>query len=88
MITEVIDLPPSRVLEQGSRKKLFFGSFARAVAAVTRAHTDRRLDSKGVPRASNSAKTPKRRRPASRPLSQILRTTDGNFIDFIQRCFE
>ncbi|CAF0870531.1 unnamed protein product [Rotaria sp. Silwood1] len=68
MIMEVIDVPPNHVLEQGSRKKLFF-------------------DSKGVPR-SLSTKTLKKRRPASRPLGQILRTTDQNFIDFIRRCFE
>jgi len=68
MIMEVIDLPPSHVLEQGTRRKLFF-------------------DSKGVPRTV-STKTIKKRRPASRPLGQILRTTDNNFIDFIRRCFE
>ncbi|CAF3164871.1 unnamed protein product [Rotaria socialis] len=68
MIMEVIDLPPSHVLEQGTRRKLFF-------------------DSKGVPRTV-STKTLKKRRPASRPLGQILRTTDNNFIDFIRRCFE
>jgi len=45
------------------------------------------LDSKGIPRAI-STKTLKKRRPASRPLGQILRTTDNNFIDFIRRCFE
>jgi len=27
MIMEVIDLPPSHVLEQGTRRKLFFGLF-------------------------------------------------------------
>jgi hypothetical protein len=37
---------------------------------------------------SVSTKTIKKRRPASRPLGQILRTTDNNFIDFIRRCFE
>ncbi|CAF3396305.1 unnamed protein product, partial [Rotaria sp. Silwood2] len=68
MIMEVIDLPPNHVLEQGTRKKLFF-------------------DSKGVPRTV-STKSLKKRRPASRPLGQILRTTDQNFIDFIRRCFE
>ncbi|CAF1253353.1 unnamed protein product, partial [Didymodactylos carnosus] len=68
MIMEVIDLPPQHVLEQGSRKKLFF-------------------DSKGVSR-SVATKNLKKRRPASRPLGQILRTTDNNFIDFIRRCFE
>ncbi|CAF4466366.1 unnamed protein product [Rotaria sp. Silwood2] len=68
MIMEVIDLPPNHVLEQGTRKKLFF-------------------DSKGVPRTV-STKSLKKRRPASRPLGQILRTTDNNFIDFIRRCFE
>ena len=45
------------------------------------------LDSKGVPRTV-ATKTLKKRRPASRPLGQILRTTDNNFIDFIRRCFE
>ncbi len=45
------------------------------------------LDSKGVPRTI-STKSLKKRRPASRPLGQILRTTDNNFIDFIRRCFE
>lgn len=45
------------------------------------------LDSKGIPRTI-AAKSSKRRRPASRPLGQILRTTDNNFIDFIRRCFE
>jgi serine/threonine protein kinase len=45
------------------------------------------LDSKGVPRTV-STKSLKKRRPASRPLGQILRTTDNNFIDFIRRCFE
>jgi hypothetical protein len=35
-----------------------------------------------------SIKTLKKRRPASRPLGQILRTTDNHFIDFIRRCFE
>ncbi|UJR20329.1 hypothetical protein I4U23_023460 [Adineta vaga] len=68
MIIEVIDLPPIHVLDQGSRRKLFF-------------------DSKGNPRTA-SAKTVKKRRPASRPLAQILRTTDNNFIDFIRRCLE
>ncbi|CAF1017536.1 unnamed protein product [Adineta steineri] len=68
MIIEVIDLPPAHVLDQGSRRKLFF-------------------DSKGIPRTA-SAKTLKKRRPASRPLGQILRTTDSNFIDFIRQCFE
>ncbi|CAF2040933.1 unnamed protein product [Rotaria magnacalcarata] len=68
MIMEVIDLPPNHVLEQGTRRKLFF-------------------DSKGIPR-SVTTKTLKKRRPASRPLGQILRTTDQNFIDFIRRCFE
>ncbi|CAF1124994.1 unnamed protein product, partial [Didymodactylos carnosus] len=43
--------------------------------------------SKGVPR-SVTIKNLKKRRPASRPLGQILRTTDNNFIDFIRRCFE
>ena len=37
---------------------------------------------------SVSTKSAKKRRPASRPLGQILRTTDNNFIDFIRRCFE
>lgn len=46
-----------------------------------------RLDSKGIPRTVTT-KTLKKRRPASRPLAQILRTTDNNFIDFIRRCFE
>ena len=46
-----------------------------------------RLDSKGIPRTATT-KTLKKRRPASRPLGQILRTTDNNFIDFIRRCFE
>ncbi|CAF0909010.1 unnamed protein product [Rotaria sordida] len=68
MIMEVIDLPPNHVLEQGTRRKLFF-------------------DSKGIPRTV-STKSLKKRRPASRPLAQILRTTDNNFIDFIRRCFE
>ena len=27
MIIEVIDLPPTHVLDQGTRRKLFFGSF-------------------------------------------------------------
>ena len=45
------------------------------------------LDSKGNPRSA-SAKTMKKRRPASRPLAQILRTTDNNFVDFIRRCLE
>ena len=45
------------------------------------------LDSKGFPRAV-ATRTLKKRRPASRPLGQILRTTDNNFIDFIRRCFE
>jgi len=45
------------------------------------------LDSKGVPRTI-ATKSIKKRRPASRPLGQILRTTDNNFIDFIRRCFE
>ncbi|CAF2587864.1 unnamed protein product [Rotaria sp. Silwood2] len=65
MIMEVVDVPPNHVLEQGTRKKLFFG----------------------MPRTI-STKTLKKRRPASRPLGQILRTTDQNFIDFIRRCFE
>ncbi|CAF1452722.1 unnamed protein product, partial [Adineta ricciae] len=68
MIIEVIDSPPLHVLDQGSRRKLFF-------------------DSKGNPRSA-SAKTMKKRRPASRPLAQILRTTDNNFVDFIRRCLE
>lgn len=86
MIMEVIDLPPTHVLEQGTRKKLFFG--------LTNLFEDDwknlglfSLDSKGVPRTVTT-KTLKKRRPASRPLAQILRTTDNNFIDFIRRCFE
>jgi hypothetical protein len=40
-----------------------------------------------MPRSS-PIKTLKKRRPATRPLGQILRTTDNNFIDFIRRCLE
>jgi dual specificity tyrosine-phosphorylation-regulated kinase 2/3/4 len=84
MIMEVIDLPPSHVLEQGTRKKLFFGLSYFVFKAV---YSPFNLDSKGIPRTITT-KTLKKRRPASRPLGQILRTTDNNFIDFVRRCFE
>ncbi len=54
---------------------------------LTKKEFQSNLDSKGIPRTV-STKTLKKRRPASRPLGQILRTTDNNFIDFIRRCFE
>jgi dual specificity tyrosine-phosphorylation-regulated kinase 2/3/4 len=68
MIMEVIDLPPTHVLNEASRKKLFF-------------------DSKNIPRTL-STKTNKKRRVNSRPLAQILKNTDVNFVDFIARCLE
>jgi hypothetical protein len=68
MIMEVIDLPPTHILAEATRRKLFF-------------------DSKGAPRNLNT-KMFKKRRPGSRPLSQILKTTDNNFIDFVRRCLE
>ncbi len=83
---EVIDLPPNHVLEQGTRKKLFFGLFF-FLFTLENLLNKSSLDSKGVPRTI-STKSLKKRRPASRPLGQILRTTDNNFIDFIRRCFE
>jgi dual specificity tyrosine-phosphorylation-regulated kinase 2/3/4 len=83
---EVIDLPPNHVLEQGTRKKLFFGlEIFKKILFFLKMNFN--LDSKGIPR-SVSTKSLKKRRPASRPLAQILRTTDNNFIDFIRRCFE
>lgn len=45
------------------------------------------FDSKGVPRNLNT-KLFKKRKPGSRPLAQILKTTETNFIDFIRRCLE
>ena len=68
MIMEVIDLPPSHILAEASRRKLFF-------------------DSKNVPRPLN-AKMFKKRRPGTRSLVQVLKTTDTNFVDFISRCLE
>jgi len=68
MIMEVIDLPPLQILNDASRRKLFF-------------------DSKGVPRNMNT-KLFKKRRPGSRPISSILKTSEANFIDFIKRCLE
>ena len=82
---EVIDLPPSHVLEQGTRRKLFFGLFIFYFKLIFTNKLN--LDSKGIPRTIQT-KSVKKRRPASRPLGQILRTTDNNFIDFIRRCFE
>ncbi len=37
---------------------------------------------------SISSKILKKRRPGSRPLCQIVRTNDHQFIDFIRRCLE
>jgi dual specificity tyrosine-phosphorylation-regulated kinase 2/3/4 len=68
MIMEVIDLPPPHILNEATRRKLFF-------------------DSKGVPRNLNT-KLFKKRKPGSRLLAQILKTTDNNFIDFVKRCLE
>ncbi len=45
------------------------------------------LDSKGIPR-SLSSKSLNKRQPGSRPLCQIVRTNDHQFIDFLCRCFQ
>ena len=68
MIMEVIDLPPTHILSEASRRKLFF-------------------DSKNQPRNLNN-KLFKKRKAGTRSLTQILKTNDSNFIDFITRCLE
>jgi hypothetical protein len=35
-----------------------------------------------------STKTLKKRRPGSRPLGEIVRTTDNQFLDFLRRCLQ
>ena len=89
LIIEVIGLPPSSVLEQGTRRKLFFGSsslhFVRRVDASTLFYAN--SDSRGLPRHVRN-KSSDIRRPASRSLAKMLPTTDNDFLDFIQRCFE
>ncbi|CAF1133289.1 unnamed protein product [Adineta steineri] len=45
------------------------------------------FDSKGMPR-NLSSKYLKKHRPGTRPLSQIIRTSDKDFIDFLHQCFQ
>ena len=97
---EVLAMPPSTVLEQATRRRLFFGkppSDENLVAffLTNRFDDDVRLnkrclnvaDSKGQPRCITNSKG-KKRRPGSKDLFQAIKTNDANFLDFIKRCLE
>ncbi|CDH53260.1 dual specificity tyrosine-phosphorylationregulated kinase 2 [Lichtheimia corymbifera JMRC:FSU:9682] len=45
------------------------------------------FDSNGLPRISPNSKG-RKRRPGTKPLSQALKSTDDNFIDFVNRCLQ
>ena len=87
LIIEVIGLPPSSVLEQGTRRKLFFGSSLLCSRSDAWHLLHCNVDSRGLPRHVLK-KSSDVRRPASRSLAKMLPTTDNDFLDFIQRCFE
>ncbi|KAI9304738.1 kinase-like domain-containing protein [Cunninghamella echinulata] len=67
-IMELLGLPDTHIIEQSSRRKLFFDSQGNARKVI---------NSKG-----------KCRKPGTKTLAQILRTSDVLFIDFIEQCLQ
>lgn len=86
MIIEVIGLPSTDLVEQGRRKKLFFGQ-RRKDEEREEERSRRVLDSKGNARYLTSKRL-RQRRPASRPLEEIVRTRNCLFIDFLRQCLQ
>lgn len=81
-IMEVLGVPDRYLVNQASRRKVFFGmshlsqGFGRPLIVA---------DSTGAPRPFVNGKG-KRRRPGSRTLAQAMRCNDELFVDFIAKC--
>ena len=58
-----------------------------AIKAVSKILYIYHTDSKGTPRCITNSKG-KKRRPASKELTQVVKTSDALFLDFIQKCLE
>lgn len=65
-IMEVCGVPPTKLMENATRVKMFF-------------------DSSGNPRLVANSRG-KMRRPDSKQLQTVLRTTDAKFVDFLEGC--
>ncbi|KAJ3111355.1 Dual specificity tyrosine-phosphorylation-regulated kinase [Physocladia obscura] len=69
---EVLGIPPASVIERGTRSKLFFEGTS------TSSYSPRIVaDSKG-----------KKRRPSTKTLAGVLKTSDHVFVDFLLGCLE
>ena len=85
MIIEVIGLPPEDLVEQGRRKKLFFGQKEKKKGEEKEKSVV--LDSKGNARYLTSKRL-RKRRPGSRQLEEIVRRSNCLFIDFLRQCLQ
>ena len=82
MIIEVLNIPSDDFIQQGTRYKLFFGLLKFVLVENVNEINDILEDSKGRARSLT------KRRPGSRPLSQIVRTSDQHFVHFLHQCFQ
>lgn len=85
-IMEIFGLPPQNVLDQASRRRLFFGITCGINLQYIKLFINI-PDSKGYPRTITNSKG-KKRRPSTKDLAGVLKTNDANFLDFLRRCLE
>lgn len=86
-IMELLGTPSDDLINQASRRRLFFGNVQDNVSFILMSNIFYRKDSRGVPRCITNSKN-RKRKPGSKSLSQILRCNDSLFIDFVSRCLE
>lgn len=91
-IMEVLGLPDKYIVDKSSRKNIFFGKFfdpsslCRKATLADALHACCALaDTQGTARPVVNSKG-KRRRPGTKTLSQVLKSDDELFVDFIAKC--
>lgn len=88
-IMEVLGIPPDDLINTATRRRLFFGKprpFS-SIVSTNKRYFFPSADSRGTPRCITNSKG-RKRKPASKTLSQALRCNDTVFIDFVTRCLE
>lgn len=84
---ELLACPPDDLINQATRRRLFFGEFFFFQQFIDTDVVYPISDSRGVPRCITNSKG-RKRKPGSKTLSQALRCNDTLFIDFVSKCLE
>lgn len=84
---EILGVPSRYIIEQCSRRRLFFGKQKMSFDDSDDGLIVFYKDSSGNPRIIPNSKG-KRRRPGTKTLSHALRGSDRRFIDFVNRCLQ